>query len=268
MAKQSGIHQLRGKVGEHSYYRQTGVNTGLVRGINQGMSQRVKTSEEYANTRLNNAEFGQAGAIAACLGRLIVPKFRPMMLPFSQSKMAKLILESIKQSDLPWGTRNIPVGTGEPATHSSMLLADVLRSVRKGNPSDMGISISYEESPVESMFLNFDANSWANFLTTIGADGATIKLCACAPWIGKSFGVGEGYAECYPHVNSITVDVGVNPQPQSFPTEFPAAPAAILNMFRVEFWCAIIMPYRNVNNTQYILQEHCTYALADLSAAE
>ena len=72
MAKQSGLHQLRGKVGEHSYYRQTGISSGLVRSINQGMSARVKNDEAFLNTRLNNAEFGQAGRIASVLSDIVV----------------------------------------------------------------------------------------------------------------------------------------------------------------------------------------------------
>lgn len=266
MAKQSGIHQLRGKVGEHSYYRQTGVSTGLVRSINQGMSERVKTSEEYANTRLNNAEFGQAGAIAACLARLIVPKFRPMMLPFSQSKMAKIILDAIKQSTLPWGTRNIPTETGAPAKEASRILVSALNSVRKGNPSDIGISMVYDDD-TSVMSLETDEVVWDNYLRSIGADGAKINMSSCAPWIGKSFGVGQGYAECYPQANTVTHDMEFGRNTEDFPDTFPEAPAPILNMFRVEFWCAVIMPYRVVNDTQYILQEHCTYLLADLNAA-
>lgn len=110
MAKQSGIHQLRGKVGEMSYYRQTGVAVGLVRAINQAMSGRVKTGDEYANTRLNNAEFGQACRIAGALGASVVPKWRPMILPFSQSKLAKDVLRLVKldtTAGSTWGTRSI-----------------------------------------------------------------------------------------------------------------------------------------------------------------
>lgn len=42
MAKQSGIHQIKGKVGEMSYYKQSGVSSGLIRSINPSMSGRVK----------------------------------------------------------------------------------------------------------------------------------------------------------------------------------------------------------------------------------
>ena len=83
MAKQSGIHQLRGKVGEMSYYRTKGVQDGVVRRINQGMSQRVKTGDEYVNTRLNNAEFKNANAIATAAFNSVNSRKRGMMRNFA-----------------------------------------------------------------------------------------------------------------------------------------------------------------------------------------
>lgn len=126
MAKQFGIHQLLGKVGEMSYYRQSGVNGGLVRSINSGMSSRVKTSAEYANTRLNNAEFGQACRIAGALGASVVPKWRPMILPFSQSKLAKDVLKLVKldkTTGSTWGTRSITQADVQSCIDSLNVLA-------------------------------------------------------------------------------------------------------------------------------------------------
>ena len=124
MAKQSGLHQIRGKVGEHSYYRQTGVSAGLIRSINQGLSARVKNGPEYANTRLNNREFGAACDVAGILGKLVVPKFRPMILPFSQSRMAKAVLEIAREHVQNWGER---VVTSEDTSR----LCDVLTAQSK-----------------------------------------------------------------------------------------------------------------------------------------
>lgn len=99
MAKQSGLHQIRGKVGDFSYYKQSGVSAGIIRGINQGMSSRVKTGDEYANTRRNNKEFANACEIAASFGACVVPKWRPMFLTFSQAAIAKAVLSFIKEDD-------------------------------------------------------------------------------------------------------------------------------------------------------------------------
>lgn len=254
MAKQSGLHQLRGKVGEHSYYKQTGVASGLVRSINQGMSARVKTSEEYANVRLNNAEFGQAGRIAKVLGMLITPKFRPMLLPFSQSKMCKVLLEVIKADTThPWGQRNL-------STTISGINAciNALNSVRKNDPESYGFSLSTVDDKLK---VQFDETISAAKLAAIGADGFDVRVVAAAPWIGSYLQTtyGDSFAranfydnfEMHPE-DSFECDFLFRPIP---PQDWPA--------FRLTFGIIIIMPYRTVNNTRYTLQESCTYLAFD-----
>ena len=105
MAKQYGIHQLKGKVGQMSYYRQSGVKDSLVRGINQGMSGRVKTSDEYINTRLNNAEFKEANKIATFIYRSIWAKNKAMIRRFALADMTKAALGYVKQGPGRWGER-------------------------------------------------------------------------------------------------------------------------------------------------------------------
>ena len=250
MAKQSGLHQLRGKVGEHSYYKQTGVASGLVRSINQGMSARVKTSEEYANVRLNNAEFGQAGRIAKVLGQFITPKYRPMLLPFSQSKMCKVILESIKSDTThPWGQRNIPTNTA-----GETILVNALNSVRKNDPESYGVSISLNE---DQLRVTTDSVLCPAKLVSIGADGYDIRVLAAAPWIGSFlknvYGDSFARANIYDNLNmqedqEWDCDYLFRPVP---PKDWPA--------FRLTFGVVIILPYRMVNGDKYTLQEYCTY---------
>lgn len=254
MAKQSGLHQLRGKVGEHSYYKQTGVSSGLVRSINQGMSARVKTSEEYANVRLNNAEFGQAGRIAKVLGQFITPKYRPMILPFSQSKMCKILLEAIKKdNDNPWGKRNLSQNTS-----GINVLINALNYVRKNDPESYGISVSTKE---DQLVVTADRTLSTAKLSAIGADGYNIRVLAAAPWIGTY--VGDGYGDSFARANiydhqeltpggSFSCDFLFRPLP---PQGWPA--------FRLTFGIVIIMPYRQVSGENYILQEHCSYFAFD-----
>lgn len=110
MAKQSGIHQIRGKVGEMSYYQQAGVNAGLVRRINQGLSDRVKTAVEYSNTRLNNSEFKTASLVGSAAGHSVIPAWRSMFRRFAQANMVKRLKELIKEDTAHlWGLR-MPVG--------------------------------------------------------------------------------------------------------------------------------------------------------------
>lgn len=64
MAKQRGPHQLSGKINNLCYYTQKGVRGGLVRRINDGMSERLKVGEEFANTRRANSVFGMCSMFA------------------------------------------------------------------------------------------------------------------------------------------------------------------------------------------------------------
>lgn len=255
MAKQSGIHQLRGKVGEHSYYRQTGVQSGLVRSINQGMSSRVKTDEAFANTRLNNREFGQAGRLAAVLARYISPKFRPMVLPFSQSKMAKIILEYIKQdSDNFWGQRNLT------QSNSGDAQVTALNSVVKNNFDNFGLSVVVDEEA--STLAVTPSVETQNKFSAIGADGFILRFAATTTWIGEWTAVIRDYAPSGPMANyyqnrveSIQPDTALNIQ-----YTVPAAPPSGAPAFGAErMGIMILLPYRNVNGNAHIMQEHCTF---------
>ena len=234
-------------MGEHSYYKQTGVASGLIRSINQGLSARVKTGEEYANTRLNNAEFGQACRIAAILGKQVTPKYRPMVLPFSQSKMARLILEVIKTKTGNWGQRNL--GSGDVD-----VLVDALSSVVKNDFSTYGVTIDEAEHEVLT-----DNSLCPAKLAAIGADGYLINARACTLGVGKyqpstgaytiSLGKGEDMAGDLPADDSTSI-------PASFPASYPSLMMTSFNVYVI-----VVMPYRTINNEKHILQEHCTFGV-------
>lgn len=254
MAKQSGLHQLRGKVGEHSYYKQTGVASGLVRSINQGMSARVKTSDEYANVRLNNAEFGQAGRIAKVLGMFITPKYRPMLLPFSQSKMCKVLLDAIKKdSTAAWGQRNIST-----TTSGIQVCINALNSVHKNDPESYGVSISLNE---DQLRISLDETLSAAKLAAIDAEGFDIRVVAAAPWIGSY--QGDGYGDSFARANFYDHADMVPGQDFDCDFLFRPVPPQGWPAFRLTFGVVIIMPYRTVNDRKYTLQEHCTYKAFD-----
>lgn len=255
MAKQSGLHQLRGKVGEHSYYRQTGIASGLVRSINQGMSARVKTDAAFVNTRLNNAEFGQGGRLASVVAQYITPKYRPMILPFSQSKMAKILLEYLKtDSTAPWGQRNLT------ASNSAEAQVVALNSVAKNRFEDFGLSIDIDE---EGTTLSVTASTETDSkLTAIGADGINFKFLAATTWVGTFIASNNEYADSYPRANiyqnnltypmsgdGFDISYALRPVP---PEGWPAFQAGRMGVL-------IVLPYRNVNGNQYTLQENCSF---------
>lgn len=262
MAKQSGLHQLRGKVGEHSYYRQTGISSGLVRSINQGMSSRVKNDEAFVNTRLNNAEFGQAGRIASVLGQYISPKFRPMILPFSQSKMAKVILEYIKTDTThPWGERNI---VSDNSVESQVA---ALNSVAKNRLEDFGLDLVFDEENTELTISITDET--INKLAAIGANGLAYRFVATSTWIGNFVESADKYfhsirAGMYydgdfndPTTDDeVTIKYALHPSP---PQTWPVLVAGRMGIF-------IVMPFRTIGDTRHTLQEYCTFkafAIAD-----
>lgn len=254
MAKQSGLHQLRGKVGEHSYYRQSGVSTGLVRSINQGLSARVKNDEAFANTRLNNAEFGQACRMAAVLGQLIFPKFRPMMLTFSQAKMARVLLEAIKASSGSWGQRNL-------TANDVNTFLGALTAVRKNNPDDYGVE--YTGAGAGNIDIDVDATAFASKLSAIGADGYKINLLACSPWMGTYQQSENKYAPSYPLVKTFTDEIVDPTDTPSISYSYRPDPQQGWPAFVPKFLVLVVMPFRTVNGTNHILQEHCTYITID-----
>lgn len=249
MAKQSGIHQLRGKVGEHSYYRQTGIVPGLVRSINQALSGRVKTGEEYANTRLNNSEFGQAGRIAAAAIRSITPKFRPMILPFSQSKAVKDILEQIQLATGTWGQRNLTDANGD-------IIAPILNKLSKNNMDDFGIT--FANPPEDDLTISWDTPTYANYLQSIGADGAELAFYACNMWVGD-FVSGQGrYWPTVISAGSATEDATGSGDWQP-DVDMPDDPSGSIRAHSVKFYMLVVLPYRTIDGRSYTLQQYCTF---------
>lgn len=259
MAKQSGLHQIRGKVGEHSYYKQTGVNAGLIRSINQGMSARVKNDEAFSNTRLNNAEFGQAGAIAGVLGKLVVPKYRPMILPFSQSKMAKSILEAIKTASGNWGQRNL-------TSTDVQVVLQALNSVHKNDPSEFGLKYSIDSD--DQFVIEASTDLFGAKLNAIGADGVQISLIAARPWIGTYSQTDRKYAQSYARANIYSATLNEPGSDATFDYEFRPAPPTGWPAFYLDFFVVVIMPFRTINNEIHILQEFCSFEAIDMPGQE
>lgn len=265
MAKQSGIHQIKGKVGEYSYYKQTGVSGGLIRSINQGLSFRVKNDEAFANTRLNNQEFGAAANVSALLGQCVTPKFRPMILPFSQSKMAKEILKVAREHTANWGQRVV-------TSDDTARLCEILSAMSKRSLGEF-FSVSLTRSSISdaSVTVAF-SNEQATLMSSLGISGVTITAMqfdlATGQWIPLAGEMSTGYLEkkntVYPFdledvvageglTNSETLNVG----------EF--VPASNHSGHQIVVFVA--MPVRHVNRVPHILQEYCSFVAMPLPAA-
>ena len=258
MAKQSGLHQIKGKVGEFSYYKQTGVSGGLIRGINQGLSARVKSGDEYANTRLNNSEFGAACNIAGLLGKAVVPKFRPMVLPFSQSKMAKMILEMARETSAGWGERVVPA-------NSSAELAAILQSTSKRDFTEF-VSFAIEKTATLNEYVlsyTYDGNQ-ATLMSSLGINKLQILVCGYNIATGKynsSLRRANQGVIFRQFADSVTSDVtaGAGEGDDLTFTMLPYTPAATLYNGQ-QLVVAVVMPVRTINNVDHILQEYCSFA--------
>lgn len=262
MAKQSGIHQLRGKVGEHSYYRQSGIVPGLMRSINQGLSQRVKTGEEYANTRLNNVEFGAAGNVAGLLGQMVQPKFRPMVLPFSQSKMAREILKVARQHEENWGQRVV-------TSEDTQKLCDILTSTSKRNMSDfVSVNVSRVSEVTAEVSATFTADQ-ATTMASLGITDFTVKAVqfdlATGQWNPLALEMATGYMyqreTVYPF-NNVGVESGVGDSSTEDINVASFAPEANHSGHQIVVF--IFLPSRDVNAKLHVLQEYCSFVAMPL----
>lgn len=264
MAKQSGLHQIRGKVGEHSYYRQTGVSSGLIRRINQGMSARVKNGEEYANTRLNNQEFGAACNTAGLLGQLIVPKFRPMVLPFSQSKLAKELLRLARQNTEDWGKRTL-------AGDQVQQVCDALNATSKRNFDEFVSASVARLSATQGQATAAYSADQSSTMASLGINEIAVQARVYDLATGKWNDVVKEMATGYFYTKSVVspfngeqIDAGnENESIETFQTDnFIPAP----NHAGMQIVVFIFIPARAVNDRTYILQEYCSFKAIPLPA--
>lgn len=262
MAKQSGLHQIKGKVGEYSYYKQTGVSGGLLRSINKGLSARVKNDDAFANTRLNNQEFGAAANVAALLGQCVTPKFRPMILPFSQSKMAKEILKVAREHTANWGQR---VVTSEDTAR----LCEILSAMSKRNVTEfVSLSIS-RASATNAEIIGGYSNDQATLMSSLGITNLTVIATqfdvATGQWVPLAQEMSTGYVYKRNSEPGFDNDLITPGSGSDFNNNLPVAefiPAANHSGHQIVVY--VVMPIRSINNVEHILQEYCSFVAMPL----
>lgn len=265
MAKQSGLHQIKGKVGEYSYYKQSGVTSSLIRSINQGMSARVKTSDEYANTRLNNSEFAGAANVAGLLGKMVTPKFRPMVLPFSQSNMAKALLDLARQNNMPWGKRVV-------SANDTPEIAAILSAQSKRDYSDfVSLSVTRGSSTAATLAYSYTAEQ-GTLMASLGITKLTITGVQIDLATGKFNNVTgkiqSGYIRKRDSVILSDAE-DVNPGEGGGLTEdivvsgFTPTAETFTGHQLVVF---VVLPLRTLGGVDHILQEYCSFLAVELPA--
>lgn len=270
MAKQVGLFGLRGKIENKSFYKTAGVQDTVIRQIPEGLSSRVKTADEYANTRLNNAEFKNANAIAT-FGFNVVPNRKSsMMRRFAIAEMTKKALEYIKAGTGDWGAR-IPSATMD------QILVDLLENRAKSGPyqgeyGTLALTITGDSYDVT---LSAGAEE-ATALQEKGIDGYyALRVKGAMAEVDD----GDGFVRQHFGVSSISpIDLTVDPEveieesfafvpsPQTLglsPAGFTEAAATANNGM---FCIYTFLPYRQVGAGRHVLYEYATYAVVALGA--
>lgn len=274
MAKQSGIHGIRGKINGVSYY--SSKNGGqLIRKINEGMSSRVKTAKEYANTRLNNAEFGAAGSLAGAIVRPISQRWRFILDSIATGKLVKAIKAAMMQDvQSPWGERVVPltemahlqdVFNGFSKNEMPQEIVNVLQNFLKFTAATQTIeTMDYAELSADTVQQLLDK----------GATHVSSKVFAfnvLKPYIGAD---GKNYVPA----ESLFVDISdtfgeehiaVTEETTIIQSETKAnAPAVLNEESHLGGILVVLLPERKVGNEYFTLQELCSAYWCPAKAAQ
>lgn len=274
MAKQSGIHGIRGKINGVSYY--SSKNGGqLIRKINEGMSSRVKTAKEYANTRLNNSEFGAAGSLAGAIVRPISQRWRFILDSISTGKLVKAIKAAMMQDTAsPWGERVVPltemahlqdVFNGFSKNEMPQEVVNILQNKLTFNATDNQLEIT------EEAIMSADT---VQQLTDKGATKFSTKVFAFnvrKPYIGAD---GKTYVPADSLFVDISSDFGTTHDDVAADaaiitnSTITSAPAVLNEEAHLGGVLVVFLPEREVGGEYYTLQELCSAYWCPATAAE
>ena len=261
MAKQSGLHKIRGKVGEHSYYKSK-VGGYQIRAINSGMSARVRTAPEFANTRLNNAEFGMLGNFAGKLISPIVSRWRFILNPIAVGDLVKMFKPLLAlDSTHPWGERILgltafPTIQGMWNDLSKNSVPDFMRSYFE---NDVTYNVTNQQVSYASLKSTME---YEQQMMNAGATGVQIY---CFIWGVRAPTFTNG---AYQKAVSVLIPVNNDAYECAFTgsgdhsiitaqTKSTIVPP-VNDTTHVAGHLAVIMPYRQVGSVINTLQQYCS----------
>lgn len=273
MAKQVGLFGLRGKIENKSFYKTAGVVDTVIRQIPEGMSARVKTADEYANTRLNNAEFKNANGIATFAFNAVPNRKSSMMRRFAIAEMTKKGLEFIKAGTGRWGAR-IPSATMD------QIIVDLLENRAKsgayqGEFGDVSILVEPSQDQKQYIVSTNLSDTAAEDLKAKGIDGfivlsvkgALAEVVDSDGFVRQHFGVSSiGASNITDIVSGSSANVTFIPSYKALglsPAGFAAASAAANNGMYV---IMTFLPYRKIGAGIHQLYEYATYTAVALGA--
>lgn len=271
MAKQVGLFGLRGKIENKSFYKTAGVSDTVIRQIPEGLSARVKTADEYANTRLNNSEFKNANGIAAFLFNAVPNRKASMMRRFAIAEMTKKGLEFIKAGTGSWGNRI-------PSDVMDQIAVDLLENRAKsgayqgefGNVSfttgaggQITISTEYDELVATDLL-----GKGIDGFYALVVKGALAEVVDVDGFVRQHFGVSSV------NPNDITISAEGDTENLSLfvpsystlgmsPSGYTTAQGAANNgMYAI----VSFIPYRQIGAQRYTMYEYATYCALALGA--
>ena len=260
MAKQSSLFKLRGKAdGQSFYYSKNGEY--LTRKINPGMSSRVKTAKEYANTRLNNAEFGAAGACAGAMVRAVSSRWRYILNSIATGMLVKGIKEAMMQDTThDWGKRGVLLAD-MPAIQDlyNRFSKNEIPSVIK-EYADNELVYNSTNGEIQEGIAARITEEYANELISLGADKVKTTAYVFAVHAPKIGADGETYmpesvvfAEILNNVASpVEGDTMISIDGENVPASVQNADARFGGVL------FIVEPLKTVGGKDYVLQQHCS----------
>lgn len=270
MAKQVGLFGLRGKIENKSFYKTAGVADTVIRQIPEGLSARVKTADEFANTRLNNAEFKNANGIATFAFNAVPNRKSSMMRRFAIAEMTKKGLEYIKAGTGRWGVRI-------PSETMDNVIVDLLENRAKLGPyhSEFGLVYSVPQDGSISLHINYN-DIVATDLTSKGIDGfyalyvkgAMAEVVDSDGFVRQHFGV-SSISPTNEIINQEGHDIALSSFTPSYQTlgMSPAGYAAAASASNNGMYAIVtFLPYRQQGAQRHILYEYSTYAVVALGA--
>lgn len=253
-----------GKRDGRRYYQQKGVEGIVSASINQGMSSRVKNDAAYANTRLNNAEFGAAGSTAGAITRSLSQKWRYLLVPFAAGKLAKDVrAQMMLDEDHPWGQRSLM------GIDWQKVLADKVSQYSKNPVSDFGdLRVVSQFNTQSGMGLSVHSEGLHNeVLEAKGADGVTIVFIGGVV-NGAEYDTNlNGYVSATPDMvvlSDETYEFGDTVDVEYHRADIKTTAQANNKLYG---GMIVILPYKNVNDTPYILQELCSFKMVAATPA-
>lgn len=174
MAKQRGIHQIKGKINNLCYYEQKYVRGGLIRRINEAMSERLKTDPAFANTRVSNTIFGACSTFAGFLLSYFGSRNTFLFVPYRQAILTRLIHNHFLQyeSGSLCPTIYLPLGR-EPALE--LFFDEVVKNKLSLDFSDIPRRIEINISS-PSINITLSNTTLDNYLSKYGGVGVRVEI--------------------------------------------------------------------------------------------